>query len=164
MFKLKSCIRRKTDSIDKRFCFDIEVVERHGIVTLQALSESNRRLWLEAMDGKEPIYNLPAILSKKEETYLNEAGFNFVRKCIDLVEVRGINTLGLYRIGGVNSKVQKLMTTVFATKAPVDMNLDQDTWDNKTITSGLKNYLRYTYTHARTHARTHTHTQRYARA
>ncbi|XP_010738017.2 rho GTPase-activating protein 42 isoform X2 [Larimichthys crocea] len=160
-FKLKSCIRRKTDSIDKRFCFDIEVVERndicrgtlfrplqffckvrHGVMTLQALSESNRRLWLEAMDGKEPIYNLPAILSKKEETFLNEAGFNFVRKCIDLVEMRGINTMGLYRIGGVNSKVQKLMTTVFSSKAPVDMDLDPETWDNKTITSGLKNYLR----------------------
>ncbi|TKS80696.1 Rho GTPase-activating protein 42 [Collichthys lucidus] len=137
-FKLKSCIRRKTDSIDKRFCFDIEVVERHGVMTLQALSESNRRLWLEAMDGKEPIYNLPAILSKKEETFLNEAGFNFVRKCIDLVEMRGINTMGLYRIGGVNSKVQKLMTTVFSSKAPVDMDLDPETWDNKTITSGLK--------------------------
>ncbi|XP_033486412.1 rho GTPase-activating protein 42 isoform X2 [Epinephelus lanceolatus] len=161
MYKLKSCIRRKTDSIDKRFCFDIEVVERndiyrgtlfrplqffckvrHGVMTLQALSESNRRLWLEAMDGKEPIYNLPAILSKKEETFLNEAGFNFVRKCIDLVESRGINTMGLYRIGGVNSKVQKLMTTVFSSKAPVDMDLDPETWDNKTITSGLKNYLR----------------------
>ncbi|XP_076592081.1 rho GTPase-activating protein 42 isoform X4 [Chaetodon auriga] len=142
MFKLKSCIRRKTDSIDKRFCFDIEVVERHGVMTLQALSESNRRLWLEAMDGKEPIYNLPATLSKKEETFLNEAGFNFVRKCIDLVEMRGINTMGLYRIGGVNSKVQKLMTTVFSSKAPVDMDLDPETWDNKTITSGLKNYLR----------------------
>ncbi|KAM9733539.1 LOW QUALITY PROTEIN: rho GTPase-activating protein 42 [Menidia menidia] len=142
MFKLKSCIRRKTDSIDKRFCFDIEVVERHGVMTLQALSESNRRLWLEAMDGKEPIYNLPALLSKKEETYLNEAGFNFVRKCIDLVETRGINTMGLYRIGGVNSKVQKLMTTVFSSKAPVDMDLDPEMWDNKTITSGLKNYLR----------------------
>lgn len=24
-------------------------------MTLQALSESNRRLWLEAMDGKEPV-------------------------------------------------------------------------------------------------------------
>ncbi|XP_030007641.1 rho GTPase-activating protein 42 isoform X4 [Sphaeramia orbicularis] len=161
MFKLKSCIRRKTDSIDKRFCFDIEVVERndicrgtlfrplqffckvrHGVMTLQALSESNRRLWLEAMDGKEPIYNLPAILSKKEETFLNEAGFNFVRKCIDLVESRGINTMGLYRIGGVNSKVQKLMSTVFSSKAPVDIDLDPETWDNKTITSGLKNYLR----------------------
>uniref|UniRef100_A0AAQ4NQY0 Rho GTPase-activating protein 42 n=1 Tax=Gasterosteus aculeatus aculeatus TaxID=481459 RepID=A0AAQ4NQY0_GASAC len=141
MFKLKSCIRRKTDSIDKRFCFDIEVVERHGVMTLQALSEPNRRLWLEAMDGKEPIYNLPAILNKKEETFLNEAGFNFVRKCIDLVEIRGINTMGLYRIGGVNSKVQKLLTTVFC-KAPVDIDLDPDTWDNKTITSGLKTYLR----------------------
>ncbi|XP_026051956.1 rho GTPase-activating protein 42 isoform X1 [Carassius auratus] len=162
MFKLKSCIRRRTDSIDKRFCFDIEVVERgnpceghlfnylqcfynvhrHGIITLQALSESNRRLWMEAMDGKEPIYTLPALLSKKEETFLNEAGFNFVKKCIDLVETRGIYTMGLYRIGGVNSKVQRLMTSVFAAKAPADMDLDPDTWDNKTITSGLKNYLR----------------------
>ena len=55
IFKLKSCIRRKTDSIDKRFCFDIEVFERPGIITLQAFSESNRKLWLEAMDGKEPV-------------------------------------------------------------------------------------------------------------
>ncbi|KAG7332849.1 hypothetical protein KOW79_002984 [Hemibagrus wyckioides] len=159
VFKLKSCIRRKTDSIDKRFCFDIEVVERnavcrgtlfrpafckvrHGIITLQALSESNRRMWLEAMDGKEPIYNLPAILSKKDETHLNEAGFNFVRKCIGIVEARGIDTTGLYRIGGVNSKVQKLMNSVFSPKAPADMDLDPEIWDNKTITSGLKNYLR----------------------
>ncbi|CAG5999598.1 unnamed protein product [Menidia menidia] len=50
--------------------------------------------------------------------------------------------MGLYRIGGVNSKVQKLMTTVFSSKAPVDMDLDPEMWDNKTITSGLKNYLR----------------------
>ncbi|XP_060779100.1 rho GTPase-activating protein 42-like isoform X3 [Neoarius graeffei] len=161
VFKLKSCIRRKTDSIDKRFCFDIEVVERnavcrgtlfrplqffckvrHGIITLQALSESNRRMWLEAMDGKEPIYNLPVVLSKKDETHLNEAGFNFVRKCVSLVEARGINVMGLYRIGGVNSKVQKLMNTVFSPKAPADVDLDPEIWDNKTITSGLKNYLR----------------------
>uniref|UniRef100_A0A8C6XTZ4 Rho GTPase activating protein 42 n=1 Tax=Naja naja TaxID=35670 RepID=A0A8C6XTZ4_NAJNA len=135
LFKLKSCIRRKTDSIDKRFCFDIEVAERHGIITLQAFSESNRKLWLE-------IYTLPAIISKKEETFLNEAGFNFVRKCIHAVETRGITILGLYRIGGVNSKVQKLMNTVFSPKSPPDMDIDLEIWDNKTITSGLKNYLR----------------------
>ncbi|RMC07377.1 hypothetical protein DUI87_16842 [Hirundo rustica rustica] len=121
MFKLKSCIRRKTDSIDKRFCFDIEVFERPGIITLQAFSESNRKLWLEAMDGKEPIYTLPAIISKKEES---------------------ITILGLYRIGGVNSKVQKLMNTIFSPKSPPDMDIDMEIWDNKTITSGLKNYLR----------------------
>ncbi|KAM4828198.1 rho GTPase-activating protein 42 isoform 3-T3 [Thomomys bottae] len=142
MFKLKSCIRRKTDSIDKRFCFDIEVVERHGVITLQAFSEANRKLWLEAMDGKEPIYTLPAIISKKEEMYLNEAGFNFVRKCIQAVEARGITILGLYRIGGVNSKVQKLMSTTFSPKSPPDIDIDVELWDNKTITSGLKNYLR----------------------
>ncbi|NXP44168.1 RHG42 protein, partial [Heliornis fulica] len=142
IFKLKSCIRRKTDSIDKRFCFDIEVFERPGIITLQAFSESNRKLWLEAMDGKEPIYTLPAIISKKEEMFLNEAGFNFVRKCIHAVETRGITILGLYRIGGVNSKVQKLMNTIFSPKSPPDMDIDMDLWDNKTITSGLKNYLR----------------------
>ncbi|XP_075054875.1 rho GTPase-activating protein 42 isoform X2 [Mixophyes fleayi] len=142
MFKLKMCIRRKTDSIDKRFCFDIEVIERQGIITLQALSEANRKQWLEAMDGKEPIYTLPAIISKKEEMFLNEAGFNFVRKCIHSVETRGITILGLYRIGGVNSKVQKLMNTVFSPKAPPDMDIDLELWDNKTITSALKNYLR----------------------
>ncbi|XP_020508640.1 rho GTPase-activating protein 42 [Labrus bergylta] len=142
VFKLRSCVRRKRDSIDKRFCFDIEVVERHGVITLQALSEANRRLWMEAMDGKEPIYTLPSLLSKKEETFLNEAGLNFVKKCIELVETRGITTLGLYRTGGVNSKVQRLMTSVFSSTAPADMQLDADAWDNKTITSGLKNYFR----------------------
>uniref|UniRef100_A0A669CP24 Rho GTPase-activating protein 42 n=1 Tax=Oreochromis niloticus TaxID=8128 RepID=A0A669CP24_ORENI len=122
MFRLRSCVRRKTDSIDKRFCFDIEVVERHGVITLQALSEANRRLWMEAMDGKEP------------------AGFKFVKKCIELVEARGITTLGLYRTGGVNSKVQRLLFT--ASTAASDMQLEADAWDTKTITSGLKDYFR----------------------
>jgi len=33
----------------------VNLSRRHGIITLQALSESNRRLWMEAMDGKEPV-------------------------------------------------------------------------------------------------------------
>uniref|UniRef100_A0A3B3TX93 Rho GTPase-activating protein 42 n=1 Tax=Poecilia latipinna TaxID=48699 RepID=A0A3B3TX93_9TELE len=129
MFRLRSCVRRKTDSIDKRFCFDIEVVERHGVITLQALSEANRRLWMEAMDGKD--FHFIA--------FLNEAGFNFVKKCVELVETRGLTTLGLYRTGGVNSKVQRLMAT---SSAPSDVQLDAEIWDNKTITSGLKDYFR----------------------
>ncbi|XP_009083183.1 PREDICTED: rho GTPase-activating protein 26, partial [Acanthisitta chloris] len=51
---LKSCTRRKTDSIEKRFCFDVEAVDRPGVITMQALSEEDRRLWMEAMDGREP--------------------------------------------------------------------------------------------------------------
>ncbi|XP_077865703.1 rho GTPase-activating protein 26-like [Saccoglossus kowalevskii] len=52
---ITTCIRRMADSIDKRFCFDITIQERNGPITLQALSEEDRKLWLEAMDGKEPV-------------------------------------------------------------------------------------------------------------
>ncbi|XP_069603453.1 oligophrenin-1 isoform X11 [Ranitomeya imitator] len=62
---LKSCTRRKSESIDKRFCFDVETNERQGTITLQAPSETNRRLWIEAMDGKEPIYHSP--ITKRDE-------------------------------------------------------------------------------------------------
>lgn len=29
------------------------------VITLQALSEDDRRLWLDAMDGKEPVTHQP---------------------------------------------------------------------------------------------------------
>lgn len=32
-------------------CFD----SRPGVITMQALSEEDRRLWMEAMDGREPV-------------------------------------------------------------------------------------------------------------
>uniref|UniRef100_A0A674MAA1 Oligophrenin 1 n=1 Tax=Takifugu rubripes TaxID=31033 RepID=A0A674MAA1_TAKRU len=65
---LKSCVRRKSDSIDKRFCFDVETSERNMPVTFQALSERERKLWMEAMDGKEPIYHSP--IQKQAESKL----------------------------------------------------------------------------------------------
>ncbi|VDM96975.1 unnamed protein product [Thelazia callipaeda] len=65
-FKLKACTRRASDSIDKRmissplymilrFCFDVLAMDRSEIMTLQALSEEDRRQWLDAMDGREPV-------------------------------------------------------------------------------------------------------------
>ncbi|XP_067853333.1 oligophrenin-1 isoform X2 [Heptranchias perlo] len=139
-FKLKSCIRRKSDSIDKRFCFDIEIFERQGSVTLQALSEANRRLWIEAMDGKEPIYITPN--AKPEEMQLNELGLKFVRRCINAVESKGISTEGIYRTVGSNFQVQKLLTQYFDPNHPGDVDLQSNEWDIKTITSALKHYLR----------------------
>uniref|UniRef100_A0A667Y5V3 Rho GTPase activating protein 26 n=1 Tax=Myripristis murdjan TaxID=586833 RepID=A0A667Y5V3_9TELE len=105
-FILKSCTRRKTDSIEKRFCFDVEAVDRPGVITMQALSEEDRRLWMEAMDGREPVgYHgyLPDLAQ------LDVIGFNVVKKFIYAVETRGIDEQGLYRIVGVNSRVQKLL-------------------------------------------------------
>ncbi|XP_068956510.1 oligophrenin-1 isoform X2 [Petaurus breviceps papuanus] len=137
---LKYCVRRKTESIDKRFCFDIETNERPGTITLQALSEANRRLWMEAMDGKEPIYHSP--ITKQEEMELNDVGFKFVRKCTNAVETKGITTEGVYRTVGSNIQVQKLLNAFFDPKCPGDVDLQNSDWDIKTITSSLKFYLR----------------------
>ncbi|KAF5891776.1 oligophrenin-1 isoform X1, partial [Clarias magur] len=136
---LKSCIRRKSDSIDKRFCFDIETQER-PLVTLQAMSDSNRKQWIEAMDGKEPIYCSP--IQKQAEMELNEVGFKFVRKCINAVEAKGLNQEGVYRTVGSNIQVQKLLNTFFDSKCPGDVDLNSNEWDIKTITSAMKFYLR----------------------
>uniref|UniRef100_A0A8K9XLT6 Rho GTPase-activating protein 26 n=1 Tax=Oncorhynchus mykiss TaxID=8022 RepID=A0A8K9XLT6_ONCMY len=131
-FTLKSCTRRKTDSIEKRFCFDVEGVDRSGVITMQALSEEDRRLWMEAMDGREPVL-----------VQLDVVGFNVVKKFIYAVETRGIDEQGLYRIVGVNSRVQKLLGLAMDPKTCADVELDSTEWEIKTITSAIKFYLRY---------------------
>ncbi|KAJ3589623.1 hypothetical protein NHX12_010468, partial [Muraenolepis orangiensis] len=114
MFDQKSggkvtCIRRKTDSIEKRFCFDVEAVDRPGVITMQAISEEDRRLWMEAMDGREPVYNLNRDHQSEGVAQLDVVGFNVIKKFIYALETRGIDEQGLYRIVGVNSRVQKLL-------------------------------------------------------
>ncbi|KAL4630826.1 oligophrenin-1 isoform X2 [Arapaima gigas] len=137
---LKSCMRRKSETIDKRFCFDIETCERTAPVTLQAVSEADRKLWMEAMDGKEPIYHSP--IQKQAEMELNEVGFKFVRKCINFVEAKGITQEGVYRTVGSNIQVQKLLNAFFDAKYPGDVDFHSGDWDVKTITSSMKFYLR----------------------
>ncbi|KAK2494445.1 hypothetical protein MC885_016835, partial [Smutsia gigantea] len=66
---------------------------------------------------------------------LDSIGFSIIRKCIHAVETRGINEQGLYRIVGVNSRVQKLLSVLMETDICAE-------WEIKTITSALKTYLR----------------------
>ncbi|KAI4882961.1 hypothetical protein NFI96_015626, partial [Prochilodus magdalenae] len=230
-FGLKSCTRRKTDSIEKRFCFDVEAVDRLGImtpniemlhehkirsfamspdmcrietpfkggpekpedhgpgnvlhgtdpstilfalqykqrenrnvpffqihkepqmrpqpgqlwpgvmITMQALSEEDRRLWMEAMDGREPVYNLNQDSQNEAMAQLDVVGFNVIKKFIYAIETRGIDEQGLYRIVGVNSRVQKLLSLAMDPKTFADVELDSSEWEIKTITSAIKHYL-----------------------
>uniref|UniRef100_A0AAY5KWK5 Rho GTPase-activating protein 26 n=1 Tax=Esox lucius TaxID=8010 RepID=A0AAY5KWK5_ESOLU len=80
---------------------------RPGVITMQALSEEDRRLWMEAMDGREPVRCHGYRLSFSAQ--LDVVGFNVVKKFIYAVETRGIDEQGLYRIVGVSSRVQKLL-------------------------------------------------------
>uniref|UniRef100_A0A3B3QV92 Rho GTPase activating protein 26 n=1 Tax=Paramormyrops kingsleyae TaxID=1676925 RepID=A0A3B3QV92_9TELE len=136
-FILKCCTRRKTESIEKRFCFDLEAADRPGVITMQALSEDDRKLWMEAMDGLEPVGGL----KEKHLPQLDHTGFSVIKKFIHAVETRGIDEQGLYRIVGVNSRVQKLLSLAMDPKTCADVELDTPEWEIKTITSSLKHYL-----------------------
>ncbi|XP_072745556.1 rho GTPase-activating protein 26 isoform X1 [Anoplolepis gracilipes] len=143
-FTLASCIRRTSDTIEKRFCFDITAIDRPNVTyTFQALSEEDRKLWMDAMDGKEPTFPRIGSSAKSEDTILDENGFTFVSKCIAALEDRGLEEQGLYRVVGVASKVNKLLIMGLDKRKVDKVNLnDRFEWESKTITSALKTYLR----------------------
>ncbi|KAM4708388.1 rho GTPase-activating protein 10 isoform 2-T2 [Discoglossus pictus] len=144
-FTLLYCSKRSTDTIDRRFCFDVEAVERPGIIiTMQAFSEEDRNLWMEVLDGKEAQFlNLSRSIAIPETgAQLDKFGFDIVKNCIHAVETRGINDQGLYRVVGVSSRVQRLLSLLLDVKTCCEVDLDGGEWEVKTITSALKQYLR----------------------
>ncbi|XP_063970552.1 rho GTPase-activating protein 26-like isoform X5 [Lytechinus pictus] len=138
-----TCTRRMSESIEKRFCFDITIMEKPNVLTLQAITEEERSQWMRAMGGKEPVYLNPSQISNSDENLLNDIGFHFIRKCIEAIESRGLDDQGLYRVVGVNSKVLRLTSLCLDKRKPQNVNLsDSGEWEIKTITSALKNYFR----------------------
>lgn len=92
----------------------------------------------------------PQTPQQQQECHLDELGYCFVKKCIQIIEARGLDDQGLYRIGGVNSRVARLLQMCLDRKnynpATGQVKLpdfsDPVEWETKTITSALKNYLR----------------------
>ncbi|XP_019717637.1 rho GTPase-activating protein 10 isoform X2 [Hippocampus comes] len=143
---LKSCVRKTTDMLDRRFCLELDITDRPGTaLTVQALSEGDHKFWMLAMGGKEPIGRYLGRTYSKErgiDAQLDDVGLTFVKNSISAIETRGINDQGLYRVVGVSSKVQKLLSLMIDEKSnEVDLSTSED-WDVKTITSALKLYLR----------------------
>ncbi|XP_054708182.1 rho GTPase-activating protein 26-like isoform X2 [Uloborus diversus] len=139
---VKECIGRQCDSIDKRFCFDVIAEDKPIPYTFQALSDEDRKLWLDAMDGKEPTANLAGKNLKKDGFSLDEAGFTFVKWCINFIETKGLTDQGLYRLVGVNSKVAKLTQMALEHRGTNLSSLDEEDFELKTVTSALKNFFR----------------------
>uniref|UniRef100_A0A8C9Y0X1 Rho GTPase activating protein 10 n=1 Tax=Sander lucioperca TaxID=283035 RepID=A0A8C9Y0X1_SANLU len=141
---LKSCLRKTTDVLDRRFCLELDITDRPGtVLTVQALSEDDHKFWMQAMGGKEPVSQLPAQCHQPLtfDAQLDDVGLSFIKNSISAIEKRGIDDQGLYRVVGVSSKVQKLLLLMIDEKSnEVDMSTSED-WDVKTITSALKLYL-----------------------
>uniref|UniRef100_A0A8B9GJB5 Rho GTPase-activating protein 10 n=1 Tax=Amazona collaria TaxID=241587 RepID=A0A8B9GJB5_9PSIT len=146
LFILTYCTKRNADTIDRRFCFDLEASDRPGVpVTMQAFSEEDRKLWMEALDGKEALFiSMNRANAKREgSAQLDKIGFTIIKKCISAVETRGINDQGLYRVVGVSSKVQRLLSLLMDAKTCNEVDLENSVdWEVKTITSAMKQYLR----------------------
>ncbi|NXT80561.1 RHG10 protein, partial [Zapornia atra] len=162
LFILTYCTKRNIDTTDRRFCFDLEASDRPGVpVTMQAFSEEDRKLWMEALDGKEAVsdfffhvhlyerHNCNGALKLFIHFFsllgaqLDKIGFTVIKKCISAVETRGINDQGLYRVVGVSSKVQRLLSLLMDAKTCNEVDLENSVeWEVKTITSAMKQYLR----------------------
>uniref|UniRef100_A0A8C1VYL9 Rho GTPase-activating protein 10 n=1 Tax=Cyprinus carpio TaxID=7962 RepID=A0A8C1VYL9_CYPCA len=140
---IKSCVRKTTDTLDRRFCLDIEITDRPiTVLTVQALSEDDHRFWMHAMGGKEPVRQSFTSASNID-AQLDDLGISFVKNSINAIETRGINDQGLYRVVGVSSKVQKLLSFMIVDEKSCEIDLAaSEDWDVKTITSALKLYLR----------------------
>uniref|UniRef100_A0A8C6TZK2 Rho GTPase-activating protein 10 n=1 Tax=Neogobius melanostomus TaxID=47308 RepID=A0A8C6TZK2_9GOBI len=147
---LKSCVRKTTDMLDRRFCLELDITDRPGtVLTVQALSEDDQKFWMQAMGGKEPVNTYffchdfgNLFYFSPVDAQLDDVGLSFVKNSINAIETRGINDQGLYRVVGVSSKVQKLLLLMIDEKKnDLDLSVSED-WDVKTVTSALKLYLR----------------------
>uniref|UniRef100_A0A8C7PR05 Rho GTPase activating protein 10 n=1 Tax=Oncorhynchus mykiss TaxID=8022 RepID=A0A8C7PR05_ONCMY len=136
---LKSCVRKTTDMLDRRFCLDIEITDRY-VVTLHYTHYTSQSLQSSCvLCGKTNFPQPPVKVSL--DAQLDDVGLSFVKNAINAIEARGINDQGLYRVVGVSSKVQKLLSLMIDEKSnDVDLSTCED-WDVKTITSTLKLYL-----------------------
>ncbi|CAB1327249.1 unnamed protein product [Coregonus sp. 'balchen'] len=118
---LKSCVRKTTDMLDRRFCLDIEITDRPGtVLTVQSLSEDDHKFWIHAMGGKEPVGQYLGKTHLKErgiDAQLDDVGLSFVKNAINAIETRDEKS------------------------NDVDLSTCED-WDVKTVTSTLKLYMR----------------------
>ncbi|CAF1184290.1 unnamed protein product [Adineta steineri] len=149
---VRHCVVHPADEkLDKRFMFDIHAIEKGAssdkmiVFTFQSMNEEDLEGWVSVMEGQINI-SRPQISSKTEmQNELDEAGIDFVKKCIQIVERRGLHEQGLYRIVGMQSKVNSVVATHFDPHKTIQQKIstpvDEDI-EIKTVCSALKLYLR----------------------
>ncbi|CAH8541819.1 unnamed protein product [Schistosoma rodhaini] len=115
-----SCRRRSNDSIDRRWCFDIEVSKRSTPLTLQAQCLDDLHEWLLVMDGKEPIYEDRRVCLQESDN--------------------SIQVEGIYRTCGVKSKVASLIKQALSPSGISKATLSN--YELCVLTGALKSFIR----------------------
>eukprot|EP00096_Caligus_rogercresseyi_P010194 TRINITY_DN3627_c0_g1_i1.p1 TRINITY_DN3627_c0_g1~~TRINITY_DN3627_c0_g1_i1.p1 ORF type:complete len:920 (-),score=386.33 TRINITY_DN3627_c0_g1_i1:339-3098(-) len=113
--------------------------------TFQALTDWERKQWVEALGGTWPAVNtLQRIRADSVEDNLNSMAFTFLKDCLSELERRGLKDEGLYRVGGVVSKVKHLLNSGLDPQLgenPLVLS-DAKLWESKTLASAVKQYFR----------------------
>ncbi|CAH8541804.1 unnamed protein product [Schistosoma rodhaini] len=136
-----SCRRRSNDSIDRRWCFDIEVSKRSTPLTLQAQCLDDLHEWLLVMDGKEPIYEDRRVcLQESDNIQLNDKSYEFLQNLIHAIEKNGIQVEGIYRTCGVKSKVASLIKQALSPSGISKATLSN--YELCVLTGALKSFIR----------------------
>jgi len=138
---VKDCVRSRTEDVERRFCFEVELVtpKESRRYTVQSLTAENRKGWLEIMEGKEPVYSSLRVM---EVGGVTPQGFVFIQKCINAIEERGLEEEGLYRKPGVLSKANKLIKDALERGKIDQLDFsDEFEWDTKTLASAVKGYF-----------------------
>ncbi|CAO3690239.1 unnamed protein product [Umbelopsis ramanniana] len=65
-----------------------------------------------------------------------------LRKCAEAVETYGLNTVGIYRVSGTNTQIQKLKSAFDRDCRNVNLNAEENVSDINNITSVLKLWFR----------------------
>ncbi|XP_061717504.1 LOW QUALITY PROTEIN: uncharacterized protein LOC133525231 [Cydia pomonella] len=140
-------LRALSTGMYRDFCWDALPAERERPpLTLQALSERDRGAWLRALSPQNGVAELEGGAARgagagEAGAQLDDAGFAFVRRLIQVLEERGLEEQGLYRVAGVASKVSRLVQCAAGGRLPAAL-ADPLEWESKTLTSALKSYLR----------------------
>lgn len=139
------------EKLDKRFMFDLHGIEKGGssdkmfVFTCQAMTEEDYESWVSITGGQINV-SKPQLSSKTEmQNELDEAGIDFVKKCIQVIEKRGLDEQGLYRVVGMQSKVNSVVAGHFDAHKTLAQRLAtpvEEDMELKTICSALKLYLR----------------------
>jgi hypothetical protein len=75
---------------------------------------------------------------------LSDAGIKFVSKCIGILEERGLDEEGIYRLSGSSARVEELLALCLDNPDTKIENVEnEELLTNKSLTGAIKQYLRY---------------------
>ncbi|CAF0979025.1 unnamed protein product [Rotaria sordida] len=149
---VRHCIVHPADEkLDKRFMFDLHAIEKGGssdkmsIFTFQAMNEEDFEGWVFITGGQINVSKPELSLKTEMQNELDDSGIDFVKKCIQVIERRGLDEQGLYRVVGMQSKVNSLVAGHFDAHKTLAQRLAtpvEEDMELKTICSALKLFLR----------------------